>query len=290
MLSSPASVSSPSSASSSSTLASESSYTSGSTCYSPARVHAASLVDPARHSPDLLKLIDSELSPPVIDYIVDCVSETVAFVMGRPPFASQVKREFASFVSTVLARAEVSTPTVLTALVYVARARPHLSIALEQWAHERVWLGALIAASKYTQDSTLKNVHWALCTGVFGVRDVGRIEREFFEVLDWELGVTEAEVMEHYAGLCAREVPHATKPSVPTLAPASLPPSPQKASLPPSAAPNPAPSKLAPHPASRRFKLHALLRAAAASLPIHMHGSAHAHRAQHHHPRRVAVH
>lgn len=32
---------------------------------------------------------------------------------------------------------------------------------------------------QYCNDSTLKNVHWALCTGVFGKRDVGRIEREF---------------------------------------------------------------------------------------------------------------
>ncbi|KAJ7029163.1 hypothetical protein C8F04DRAFT_931673, partial [Mycena alexandri] len=83
------------------------------------------------------------------------------------------------FVSNVLARAEVAAPAVLTALVYIARARPHLSIALEEWALERVFLGAIIVASKYLNDSTLKNVHWALCTGVFGKRDVGRIEREF---------------------------------------------------------------------------------------------------------------
>ncbi|KAJ7303556.1 Hsp70 protein-domain-containing protein [Mycena albidolilacea] len=55
----------------------------------------------------------------------------------------------------------------------------------------RVFPGALIVASKYTNDSTLKNLHWALCTGVFEKRDVGRIEREFLDVLDWELGVGE---------------------------------------------------------------------------------------------------
>ncbi|KAJ7706817.1 hypothetical protein B0H17DRAFT_1192382 [Mycena rosella] len=83
-------------------------------------VHAAFLVDPANHSPALLQLIDIKLSRPVI----------------------------------------VASPTVLAALVYVARARPHLSIALEEWALERVFLSALIAASKYTNDSTLKkNMH-----------------------------------------------------------------------------------------------------------------------------------
>ncbi|KAJ7889900.1 hypothetical protein B0H14DRAFT_2336532, partial [Mycena olivaceomarginata] len=48
-------------------------------------------------------------------------------------------------------------------------ARSHLSITLEQWALERVLLDALIATSKYSQDSTLRNVHWAMVTGVFGL-------------------------------------------------------------------------------------------------------------------------
>ncbi|KAJ7463370.1 hypothetical protein FB451DRAFT_996776, partial [Mycena latifolia] len=171
---------------------------SSTSAYTGNHVHAASLVDPARHSPELLQLLDSEVSPRIVDYIVDCVSDTVAFALGRPAApASATKRAFSTFVSTLHSHAEVALPTILTALVYVARARPHLSFSSQSptsYALERVWLGALIAASKYTQDSTLKNVHWALCTGVFGVGDVGRIEREFLEVLDWELGVREGEV------------------------------------------------------------------------------------------------
>ncbi|KAJ7848975.1 hypothetical protein B0H14DRAFT_2310368, partial [Mycena olivaceomarginata] len=96
--------------------------------------------------------------------------------------------KFTAFARTVLSCAEVTPPTLLVALVYIARARPHLSIALE-----RIFLGALIVASKYTNDSTLKNVHWVLCTGVFEKRDVGQIKHEFLDVLDWELGVGEAE-------------------------------------------------------------------------------------------------
>ena len=37
---------------------------------------------------------------------------------------------------------------ILTTLAYLDRARPHLHIALEEWANERVFLGALIVASK----------------------------------------------------------------------------------------------------------------------------------------------
>nr|GAT57050.1 predicted protein [Mycena chlorophos] len=169
-------------------------------------VHAASLVDPATHSPAMMQLIDIRLTKAVIDYLVECVAETVDYSMGRTHQSrgrrnSPFLASFTTFATNVLTRAEVTPATVLVSLVYISRARPHLSIALEEWALERVFLGAIIAASKYTNDSTLKNVHWALCTGVFGKRDVGRIEREFLEVLDWELGVKEADLLAHHQAL-----------------------------------------------------------------------------------------
>ncbi|KAJ6563721.1 hypothetical protein DFH09DRAFT_920141 [Mycena vulgaris] len=201
--------------STSSTTSTSSSSSSSSTRSSP--VHAASLVDPARHPAALLQLVDIKLSRQVIDYVVDCVAETVEYALGRTPTRSPYLPKFTTFVTTVLSRAEVTTPTLLTALVYVFRARPHLSIALEEWALERVFLGALIAASKYTNDSTLKNVHWALCTGVFGKRDVGRIEREFLGVLDWELGVGEADLMAHHAGLAFALAPEPARAPEPML-------------------------------------------------------------------------
>ncbi|KAJ7713938.1 hypothetical protein B0H16DRAFT_1341022, partial [Mycena metata] len=176
-------------------------------------VHAASLVDPARHAPALMQLIDVKLDSHVIDYVVKCVADTVEYVMAQTLSSSHATRgrrtrcpytpRFTRFVANVLFRAAVTPPTLLTALVYIHRARPHLFIAVEEWALERVFLGALIVASKYTNDSTLKNVHWALCTGVFGKRDVGRIEREFLEVLDWELGIHEGDLLAHYEGVLA---------------------------------------------------------------------------------------
>ncbi|KAF7340283.1 Cyclin N-terminal domain-containing protein [Mycena venus] len=197
-----------SSSSSGSSPASTSDYSSWSPSSSKTSspVHPASLVDPSTHSPELMQLVDIDLSRPVVEYVVSCVQETVDYAFGRsarPRGRSRSPRshKFTNFVSNVLSRAEVTPATLLVALVYIARSRRHLSIALEQWALERVFLGALIVASKYTQDSTLRNVHWALVTGVFGKGDIGRIEREFLEVLDWELSVTEADVLAHHEGL-----------------------------------------------------------------------------------------
>ncbi|THU84619.1 hypothetical protein K435DRAFT_971065 [Dendrothele bispora CBS 962.96] len=172
-------------------------------------MHPASLVDRSLHSPAILDLVDTKLSKPIIEYVVDCVADTVDYAMGRPPVRGrQASRrpelaKFTNFVNTVLTRAEVTTPVVLASLVYIDRAKPHLHIALEEWALERVFLGSLIIASKYLNDSTLKNIHWALCTGVFGKRDVGRIEREFLDVLDWELSVSEQDILVHHADISA---------------------------------------------------------------------------------------
>ncbi|KAG9226482.1 hypothetical protein CCMSSC00406_0005851 [Pleurotus cornucopiae] len=195
-----------------SSTSSFSSTTSSTLSSSSSSNHAASLVHPSLHSPAIMDLIDVKISRSLIDYMVDCVAETVDYAMGRPsPSSSHRGRKsrrseytkFTTFVTNVITRAEVATPVYLAALVYIDRARPHLHIALEEWALERVFLGSLIVASKYLNDSTLKNVHWALCTGVFGKRDVGRIEREFLDVLDFELAITEDDILAHYDDIAA---------------------------------------------------------------------------------------
>lgn len=75
--------------------------------------------------------------------------------MGRPSSSRRSKAsrhsehsKFTTFVSNVLTRAEVTLPTLLVSLVYINRAKPHLQIALEEWACERVFLGAIMVASK----------------------------------------------------------------------------------------------------------------------------------------------
>ncbi|GJE96370.1 hypothetical protein PsYK624_125650 [Phanerochaete sordida] len=180
--------------------------------YSP--VHEASLVDPALHSPAVLEMLDVKMSRTLIEYVVDCVVETVDYAMGRPSSSrgrsssrQQLHTSFLHFVNNVLTKAEVKVPVLLVALVYIDRAKPHLQIALEQWACERVFLGSLILANKYCNDSTLKNVHWALCTGVFGKRDIGRIEREFLDVLDYELTIHEGDLLSHHDALMSLVAP-----------------------------------------------------------------------------------
>lgn len=167
-------------------------------------LHPASLVSPTQHSPKLLELLDLKIARGLIEQVVQTTAEVVNFALGAPTTSTSRGRtvsrtsmysEFTQFVSEVIERAEVTVSDILVTLIYIQRARPYLSVQTEEWALHRVFLGALIVASKYTNDSTLKNIHWAMVTATFGKRDIGRIEREFIEVLDWDLSVTEADLM-----------------------------------------------------------------------------------------------
>lgn len=185
-------------------------------------LHPASLVSPTEHSTKLLQLLDLGIargligtdSPQtiytsltdshLIEQVVETTAEVVNFALDVPTTSSSRGRtisrtnkysEFTQFVSDVIERAEVTVSDILVTLVYIKRARPYLSVQTEEWALHRVFLGALIVASKYTNDSTLKNIHWAMVTNTFGKRDIGRIEREFIDVLDWDLGVSEADLL-----------------------------------------------------------------------------------------------
>ena len=183
--------------------------------------HPASLVSPAQHSTKLLQLVDMDISrgligmyspdqvySPVTDLylaeqLVKATVNVVEFALDIPTSSSRGRSttrnnkytEFAQFASDIIERAETTVSDILVALVYIQRSRPYLSVQTEEWAVHRVFLGALITASKYTNDSTLKNIHWAMVSGTFGKRDIGRIEREFIEVLDWDFSVTEADLL-----------------------------------------------------------------------------------------------
>ncbi|KAN0123972.1 hypothetical protein V8E52_002462 [Russula decolorans] len=252
--------------------------------YSP--IHKSSLVESSTHSPDLLELVDLKLSRPIIEHLIDSVIETVDFALNRPsPSHSTRGRSlsrhsegsaFTIMVNNVLTRAEVELPVVLATLVYLNRAKPHLHIALEEWANERVFLGALITASKYLNDSSLKNVHWAVCTGVFGKRDIGRIEREFLDVLDFELSISENDIMGHHDAIISLVHPPRAHshyiPPVPELDYSSSSPASTSASLSPLTPSTFVESAVAPHHKSGQAVPHQALKSYAVA-PVQAHDS-----------------
>ncbi|KAJ3488106.1 hypothetical protein NLI96_g3078 [Meripilus lineatus] len=178
--------------------------------HSASTLHPASLADRSSHSPALLELVDQKMSRSLIEYTIDCVMETVRIALrstspksprGRSQARKTERVKLTDFVTRIVTRANIKVATLLVALVYIDRATPFLQISTEMWAGERVFLGALMLAYKYVNDATLKNFRWAIATGVFGTRDVGRVEREFLQVLDYELNFTEDDVLSHHTAI-----------------------------------------------------------------------------------------
>lgn len=69
-------------------------------------------------------------------------------IRNRRGSRSPLRENFAEFATSVIQKSQVTLPIILVALVYIERSRPHLFIELEQWACERIFLGALVVASK----------------------------------------------------------------------------------------------------------------------------------------------
>ncbi|KAF9652888.1 hypothetical protein BDM02DRAFT_2386955 [Thelephora ganbajun] len=151
----------------------------------------------------LARLVNLPLSRCIIDHLVDATIDVVNHGLGhrsspqrgRLPNRNNSNFKFRHFVHSVLHRAQCMVPTLLAAAIYIARAKPFITIAKSEWAFERVFLGALVCATKYHNDTSLKNPQWALATGIFSPRDISRIEREFLDVLDFQLRVTETDLL-----------------------------------------------------------------------------------------------
>lgn len=101
----------------------------------------------------LTRLINLPLSRCIIDHLVDATIDVVNHGLGhrpsprgRLPDRSNIK--FRHFVHSVICRAQCTVPTLLCASIYIARAKPYITIAKPEWAFERVFLGALICATK----------------------------------------------------------------------------------------------------------------------------------------------
>lgn len=165
--------------------------------------HPFSLVERDSHPESVYELLELKVDRSLIATIVEETTETVTCALGLPTTSRgrssarmHKDKEIAKFVERVLEAAETSITDILVTLIYLRRSRAHLNIETEEWALHRVFLGALVLAHKYSNDSTLKNISWSHATGAFGMRDIGRMEREFLDVLDYELSVSEADLLD----------------------------------------------------------------------------------------------
>lgn len=109
------------------------------------------------------------------------------------------------FICSLINRSHVETATLMTSLVYLARLRarlPPMARGMRCTPH-RIFLATLIMAAKDVNDASPKNKHWARYTTVkgypgfeFGVPEVNLMERQLLALLEWDVRVEEADLLD----------------------------------------------------------------------------------------------
>lgn len=102
-----------------------------------------------------------------------------------------------TFLTKLVKYTNVYTGTLMATLIYLQK----LKSRLPKNAHglpctrHRILLSCLILSSKFHNDSSPKNKHWAKYTdGLFNVKDINLMERQLIFLLNWDLKVTNEEM------------------------------------------------------------------------------------------------
>ncbi|KAI8871909.1 hypothetical protein GQ42DRAFT_110832, partial [Ramicandelaber brevisporus] len=101
------------------------------------------------------------------------------------------------FISRLIRESQVSIGVLMTATVYLDRLRRHslpkTARGMECTNH-RIFLAAMVVASKYFNDVTAKNKYWARhAGGVFSTIEVNLMEKQLLALLGYNLRIEQEE-------------------------------------------------------------------------------------------------
>ncbi|KAI5964310.1 PCL1 [Candida pseudojiufengensis] len=104
-----------------------------------------------------------------------------------------------TFLTKLIKYTNVYTGTLMATLIYLKKLQlklPKNAQGLPCTRH-RILLSCLILSSKFHNDSSPKNKHWAKYTdGLFNVKDINLMERQLIYLLNWDLKVSNDEMIE----------------------------------------------------------------------------------------------
>lgn len=126
--------------------------------------------------------------------VIPCLEDKTkkAMVAGKP------LPSLMTFINKLVRYTNVYTGTLMTTLVYLEKLKqklPRNAQGLPCTRH-RIFLSCLILASKFHNDSSPKNIHWAKYTdGLFSVTDVNLMERQLLYLLNWDLRVSNKDMV-----------------------------------------------------------------------------------------------
>lgn len=104
-----------------------------------------------------------------------------------------------TFLTKLVRYTNVYAGTLMATLVYLNRLKNRLPKNAQglPCTRHRILLSCLILSSKFHNDCSPKNIHWAKYTdGLFSVQDINLMERQLSFLLNWDLKVTNEQMVD----------------------------------------------------------------------------------------------
>lgn len=161
---------------------------------------------------DLKKLFDvsNNARMRLCDYVVDCVVDAVAFARGnrdslRRCCSPSRQPEYAllrKFVDRLIRLSRPSIHAVVIALVYIDRLKFSGFLVPDGVTCERLVLGTLLLAIKYSSDFPTRKGDWVIAGLHFSRKEITRLEIKFLSALDYQLQVSVDQIRNHQRSIC----------------------------------------------------------------------------------------
>ncbi|PTB45327.1 uncharacterized protein TrAFT101_000780 [Trichoderma asperellum] len=180
------------------------------------------------HPPSLVRQSDRKVN--FVDSLVDSSTQIVEAIWPlssapcRPEPGNRTVLPLRTFIQETLRRSRTSYSTLQVALYYLVLIKPHVSkrgFTAEQYEDRysdralqcgrRMFLAALILASKYLQDRNYSARAWSKISGL-GVQEINQNEVAFLLAVNWKLHITD-EVFQRWTEIVLKHTPPPPPPS-----------------------------------------------------------------------------
>ncbi|KAK0553188.1 hypothetical protein OC845_001324 [Tilletia horrida] len=139
----------------------------------------------------------SELCERVIASLFECSLDSTAASMGAKACEQRPTHRLSEFIAYALYRTRLPVQVTYQALYLLKRLKSRYPGARGSSGH-RLFISALMLASKSTCDDTYSNKSWTIVgQGLFTLREVNQMERELFSYLGYRVNVAN-EPLQHF--------------------------------------------------------------------------------------------
>lgn len=142
----------------------------------------------------LYTFLNSNITSEMVKYLVATTTSIISVQDQQPTDTHEIRTETSptpslyEFINGLIRHSHVQVTTLVSCLVYLNRLKqviPPNSVGMAT-THHRIFLGSMLIAAKYTNDSSPMNKHWTDYTdGLLTLREVNALEIEMIQYIGW---------------------------------------------------------------------------------------------------------